>query len=220
MNDFVSTAFQDADVMLFLTEPGEPFEDDDPILQRLDRLEAPLMVGINKADRHEQAAVQAAVERWQTRFPNAEIYPLSALEGFGVPALLERMKEHLPEHPAYFPKDQWTDRPERFFVTEIIREKILRHYKQEIPYSVEVVVESFREADTIIRIGSVIYVNRASQKPILIGHQGRSIKRVGVEARQDMEAFFGKQVHLELFVKVREGWRERDRDLKQFGYEG
>lgn len=239
MNDAVKSAFQDADVLLFLTGPEDRWDDEDPILKRLDRLPVPLFVLINKADRYAQEEVVACMQRWEARFARTrkdlpagegtvdagqpvltEVLPISALHGHGVAALRERLIALLPQHPPYYPKDQWTDRPERFFVTETVRAKILEHYQQEIPYSVEVVVESFKEEPTIIRIQTLIFANRSSQKSILIGKGGSALTRMGKAARQELEAFFGKKVFLGIHVKVREGWRENDRDLKSFGYEG
>jgi GTP-binding protein Era len=219
MNEYVRSSFLDADVMLLVTEPGEQFEDDDSILERLRKIAAPLMVLINKVDLHEQQLVQELINRWQERFPDADVRPISAKEGLGVEGLKERLRQLLPEHPPYFDKDQWTDRPERFFVAEMVREKILLNYKQEIPYSVETAVETFQESEQIIRIRVVIFANRQSQKAILIGKAGQALKRVGVDARRDLETFFDKQVHLELYVKVREGWRDRQTDLRSFGYD-
>jgi GTP-binding protein Era len=175
---------------------------------------------LNKIDTTEQAELEAQVAHWQQLLPAAEIFPISALQGFGVKEVFERILELLPEAPAYFPKDQLTDRPERFFVGEIIREKILKHYKKEIPYSVEIETESFEETEELIRIGAVIMVERKSQKGILIGHKGSALKRVGTEARKDMEQFFAKKVFLEIFVKVNKNWRSDPRQLRRFGYSG
>ncbi len=219
MNEYVRSSFLDADVMLLVTEPRETFEEDDHILQRLGRMDVPLIVLVNKADLSDPETLKSEIARWETIFPKADVRTISAKTGDGVPALFDRLRAHLPEHPPYFDKDSWTDRPERFFATEIVREKILLNYKQEIPYSVEVAVETFQESEQIIRIRTLIFANRQSQKAILIGKEGRALKRVGIAARQDLEAFFGKQVHLELFVKVREGWRDKDADLRSFGYD-
>lgn len=239
MNDAVKSAFQDADVLLFLTGPEDRWDQEDPILQRIDRLAVPLIVLINKADLYPQEQVVECMQAWQERFARTrkdlmsrpgsalegqpvltEVLPVSALHGHGVSALRERLLELLPLHPPYYPKDQWTDRPERFFVTETVRAKILEHYQQEIPYSVEVAVESFKEEPNIIRIQALIFANRNTQKSILIGKGGRALTRMGKAARQELEAFFGKKVFLGLLVKVREGWRENERDLKRFGYDG
>jgi len=220
MNEYVRSSFLDADVMLLVTEPGETFAPDDPTLARLGRLEIPLMVLINKADKGDPEQLKALHHQWLVQFSRAEVRIIAAKTGEGVAALKEKLRSLLPEHPPYFDKDTWTDRPERFFVTEIVREKILLNYKQEIPYSVEVAVETFQETEAIIRVRTLIFANRQSQKAILIGREGQALKRVGMAARQDLEAFFGKQVHLELFVKVREGWRDKESDLRSFGYDG
>jgi GTP-binding protein Era len=173
---------------------------------------------LNKIDNSNQETLDAQVAYWSEKVPNAEIFPISALNGFGIPEVFSRIIELLPESPPFYPKDQITDKPERFFVNEIIREKILLHYKKEIPYSVEIDTEEFFESDNIIRMRSVIMVERDTQKGIIIGHKGSALKRVGVEARKDLEKFFGKQVHLELYVKVNKNWRSNERQLKRFGY--
>ena len=173
---------------------------------------------INKIDLGDAEQLEAAVTHWTEKVPKAEVFAISALRNFGVQEVLQRIIELLPEGPAYYPKDQFTDKPERFFVNESVREKILIHYKKEIPYSVEVVTEEFEEDEDIIRIRSVIMVERETQKGILIGHKGLAIKRVGMEARRDLEKFFGKQVHIELYVKVSKDWRRDGRQLRRFGY--
>ena len=220
MNEYVRTSFLDADVMMLVIEPGETFEADDPTIKRLTHMEVPVIVLLNKADVSDPELLKSLVEEWQTRLPKADVRVVSAKTGDGIEALKQQLRSLLPQHPPYFDKETWTDRPERFFVTEIVREKILLNYKQEIPYSVEVAVEAFTESEKIIRIRTVIFANRQSQKAILIGKDGRALKRVGIAARQDLETFFDKQVHLELFVKVREGWRDKEADLRSFGYEG
>ena len=187
-------------------------------MARIRNAKVPVLLLINKIDTSDQEFLEAQVAYWQETLPKAEIFPISALEGFGVEAVMGRLLELLPEGPAYFPKDQLTDKPERFFVGEIIREKILQQYQKEVPYAVEVVTESFIEEEDLIRIGAVINVERETQKGILIGHKGSALKRVGTEARKDMEAFFGKQVFLELFVKVSKNWRSNERQLRRFGY--
>ncbi len=219
MNEYVRSSFLDADVMLFVVEAEESYSDEDPIIKKLQGLDIPLIVLINKSDLSEQGILQAAVERWQSTLPKAEVRPISAKLGLGISDLFERLRQSLPDHAPYFDKESWTDRPERFFTTEIVREKILLNYKQEIPYSVEVVVETFQESEAIIRIRVIIFANRQSQKAILIGKEGKALKRVGMAARADLELFFDKQVHLELYVKVREGWRDKESDLRSFGYE-
>lgn len=219
MNRFIRSSFLDADVMLFLTEPGVEFVDEDPVVQRLKELGKKVLVLINKIDKADPGKVKTEVSIWTERLPEAEIRQISALEGHGVPELLERVQQSLPEHPPYFPTDALTDRPERFFAAEIIREKILLHYKQEIPYSVEVSIESFEEEEKIIRMKALLFCNRKSQKAIIIGKGGQAIKKMGTAARKDLEQFFDKPIYLETFVKVREGWRDRDQDLRRFGYD-
>ncbi len=218
MMDFVRTALDDADILLYMVEIGERGLKDADFMEKIRQSQIPVMLLLNKIDTSDQEKLEAEVAYWQQALPNAEIFPLSALENFGVQEVFSRILELLPEGPAYFPKDQLTDRPERFFVAEIIREKILQHYKKEIPYSVEVETESFEESDEIIRIGAVIMVERDSQKGILIGHKGSALKRVGTEARKDLETFFDKKVYLELYVKVNKDWRSNTRQLKRFGY--
>jgi GTP-binding protein Era len=173
---------------------------------------------LNKIDTSNQGHLEEQVAHWTAKVPNAEIYPISALQGFNVAQVFNRVVELLPESPAFYPKDTLTDKPERFFVNEIIREKILMHYKKEIPYSVEIDTEEFFEDEEIIRMRSIIMVERETQKGIIIGHKGAALKRVGVEARKDLEKFFGKQVHLELYVKVNKNWRNDSKQLKRFGY--
>lgn len=218
MMDFVRTALDDADILLYMVEIGERELKDADFMQRIRQSKIPVLLLLNKIDTSDQQKLEAEVGYWQQALPNAEVFPLSALENFGVQEVFQRILELLPEGPAYFPKDQLTDRPERFFVAEIIREKILRHYKKEIPYSVEVETESFEEGEELIRIGAVIMVERDSQKGILIGHKGSALKRVGSEARKDLEAFFDKKVYLELYVKVNKDWRSNSRQLRRFGY--
>ena len=218
MMDFVRTALDDADVVLYMVEIGEKELKDSSLGQKLRETQIPVLLLINKIDTSDQATLEAQVAYWAEAFPNAEIHPISALERFGIQPVLDRILELLPEAPPYFPKDQLTDKPERFFVGEIIREKILQHYKQEIPYAVEVETERFEESEELIRIGAVIMVERDSQKGIIIGHKGSALKRVGTEARKDLEAFFDKKVFLELFVKVNKDWRSNARQLRRFGY--
>ena len=182
-------------------------------------MKCPVIVLINKIDLSNQEALVKKVDEWHQALPQAEIMPISALNKFGVDRVLARIKELLPESPAYFDKDQWTDKPARFFVTEIIREKILLYYNKEIPYSVEVVVESFKETDRNIHINAVIYVERESQKGIIIGHKGVALKRMSTEARRSLEKFFGKSIYLETFVKVDKDWRNSDRAMKLYGYQ-
>lgn len=218
MMNFVRSALDDADVLLYMVEIGQKGLKDEAFLERIRKTEVPVLLLINKIDTSDQQTLEDQVEYWQQLLPKAEIFPISALERFNIQPVFDRILELLPEGPAYFPKDQLTDRPERFFVSEIIREKILRHYKKEIPYSVEIEVEAFEEGEDLIRIGAVIMVERDSQKGIIIGHKGSALKRVGSEARKDLEAFFDKKVYLELFVKVNKNWRSDSRQLRRFGY--
>lgn len=219
MMHFVKTAFEDADVLLFIVELGEKTLKDEEFLKKLQAAEVPVLILINKIDLGNEESLNSAVSNWSKIVPNAEIFAVSALRNFGVKEVFERIVELLPPSPPFFPKDQLTDKPERFFVNETIREKILMHYKKEVPYSVEIETEEFIEDEDIIRIRSVIMVERETQKGIIIGHKGSALKRVGMEARKDLEAFFGKQIHIELFVKVNKDWRSNERQLRRFGYD-
>ncbi|WP_310991377.1 GTPase Era [Aequorivita marina] len=218
MMDFVKSAFEDADVLLYLVELGEKDLKDEAFFNKITNAEIPVLLLINKIDKGNEELLSEALELWQKKVPNAEIFAISALQNFGVPEVFNRIIELLPESPAFYPKDQLTDKPERFFVNEAIREKILVHYKKEIPYSVEIDTEEFFEDEDIIRIRSIIMVERETQKGIIIGHKGAALKRVGVEARKDLEKFFGKQIHLELYVKVNKNWRSDEKQLRRFGY--
>jgi len=218
MMSFVKTALSDADILLFITDVYEDQPQDEKILHILKETETPVLTLINKMDQVDEEKVKNLVEKWKEILPNAEILPISALHNFNVDVVMNRIKELLPTSPAYYPKDSLTDKNERFFVTEIIREKILLNYKKEVPYSVEVLVESFKEAKDIIRISAIIIVSRDSQKGILIGHQGNRLKKVGTEARKDIEKFLHNKVFIELFVKVDKDWRDREDRLKQYGY--
>ena len=219
MMDFVKSAFEDADILIYMVEIGEKELKDEAFFKRINQLDVPVLLLINKVDTSDQNVLEEQVAYWKEKVPRAEIYPISALRNFQTEVVFNRIIELLPESPAFFPKDQLTNKPERFFVNEIIREKILLHYKKEIPYSVEVETESFADSETIIHIRSVIMVERESQKGIIIGHKGEALKRVGIEARTDLEKFFGKQIHLELFVKVNKDWRNNVRQLRRFGYD-
>ena len=219
MMDFVKSAFEDADILIYMVEIGEKELKDEVFFNRINKLDVPVLLLINKVDTSDQSTLEEQVAYWKEKVPRAEIFPISALRNFQTEVVFNRIIELLPESPAFFPKDQLTDKPERFFVNEIIREKILLYYKKEIPYSVEVETESFADSETIIHIRSVIMVERESQKGIIIGHKGEALKRVGVEARTDLEKFFGKQIHLELFVKVNKDWRSNARQLRRFGYD-
>ncbi|MDC3400106.1 GTPase Era [Schleiferiaceae bacterium] len=218
MMKFVSDAFEDADVFLYLVEPGDRALKDEGFFQKLATTAVPVLLIVNKIDTTTQEALEEEVGYWQTSLPNAEIIPISALEQANTDYLLSRLKELVPVSPPYFDKDALTDKTERFFVSEIIREQILLNYKKEIPYSVEVDVEEFKEEEDIIRMRCIIYVARDSQKGIIIGHKGSRLKAVGIGAREQLEAFFAKKVHVETFVKVKKNWRDNDLQLKRFGY--
>jgi len=218
MMDFVKSAFEDADVLIYIVEIGEEGLKDEAFFKKIENSEVPVLLLLNKIDKSNQDQLEEQVKYWSEKVPTAEIHPISALEGCNVAEVFNRIIELLPESPAFYPKDTLTDKPERFFVNEIIREKILMHYKKEIPYSVEIETGEFFEEEKIIRMRSVIMVERDTQKGIIIGHKGAALKRVGVEARKDLEKFFGKQVHLELYVKVNKNWRSDARQLKRFGY--
>ena len=218
MMDFVKSAFDDADVLVYMVEIGEKELKDEAFFKKITNSKIPVLLLLNKIDNSNQEQLEEQAELWQQKVPNAEFFPISALQGFNVQNVFDRIIELLPESPAFYPKDQLTDKPERFFVNEAIREKILIHYKKEIPYAVEVDTEEFFEEEKIIRMRSVIMVERETQKGIIIGHKGSALKRVGVEARKDLEKFFGKQVHLELYVKVNKNWRSNQGQLRRFGY--
>jgi len=218
MMGFVKSAFEDADVLIYMVEIGEKELKDEAFFNKIIGTDIPVILLLNKIDKSNQEELESQVQMWTEKVPNAEIFPVSALEGFNVAEVFNRIIELLPESPAFYPKDTLTDKPERFFVNEIIREKILMHYKKEIPYAVEIDTQEFFEEEKIIRMRSVIMVERETQKGIIIGHKGAALKRVGVEARKDLEKFFGKQVHLELYVKVNKNWRSDQRQLKRFGY--
>lgn len=218
MMGFVKSAFEDADILIYMVEIGEQALKDEAFFKKITSSKIPVLLLLNKIDISDQTQLETQVQLWASKVPNAEIIPISALEGFQVKEVLDRIIELLPESPAFYPKDQLTDKPERFFINENIREKILIHYKKEIPYAVEVDTEEFFEEENIIRIRSVIMVERETQKGIIIGHKGSALKRVGVEARKDLEKFFGKQIHLELYVKVNKNWRSNQNMLRRFGY--
>ena len=215
---FSESALQDADVLLYVTDVVENPEKNEDFLSKVARMTIPVLLLINKIDESDQKTLVDLVERWHGLLPNAEILPISAKNNFGVDVLLKRIKELLPDSPPYFDKDQLTDKPARFFVSEIIREKIVLYYDKEIPYSVEVAVETFKETQKNMHINGVIYVERNSQKGIIIGHQGCALKKMSTEARKSLERFFGKSVYLETFVKVDKDWRSSDRELNSFGY--
>ncbi len=223
MNSFVFSTFEDADCMLFVTDTQEKYEDDDEVIQRLKKIKIPLFLIINKTDVAKPEEIVALIQTWNKRVKFTETIPISALEKFNTDTILKLILGLLPEGPPYYPKDQLTDKSERFFVSEIIREKILIQYKQEIPYSCEVIVEEFKETTNnkgkLTRIRAVIYVARKTQKSIIIGKDGFAIKKLGTAARRDIEDFLEQNVFLELFVKVKDNWRDDDKMLKHFGYQ-
>jgi len=218
MMDFVHGAFQDADILLYMVETGEKGLKDEKLFERLKNTDLPILLLLNKIDRVEQDFVKEQILFWKELLPNAEIHPISALNKFNLDLVMTRIKALLPVSPPYFEKDALTDKSERFFVSETIREKILKYYKKEIPYSVEIEVEEFFDEEDIIKIRAIIFVARESQKGIIIGHKGRALKKVGTLARRDMEAFFQKKIFLDLYVKVNKDWRDDDKQLKRFGY--
>ena len=218
MMDFVHGAFQDADILLYMVETGEKGLKDEKLFERLKNTDLPILLLLNKIDRVEQDFVKEQILFWKELLPNAEIHPISALNKFNLDLVMARIKALLPVSPPYFEKDALTDKSERFFVSETIREKILKYYKKEIPYSVEIEVEEFFDEEDIIKIRAIIFVARESQKGIIIGHKGRALKKVGTLARRDMEAFLQKKIFLDLYVKVNKDWRDDDKQLKRFGY--
>ena len=218
MMSFVKSAFEDADVLIYMVEIGEKELKDESFFNKITHAKIPVLLVINKIDKSNQQQVEEKIEYWKTKVPNAEIFVISALEKFNIETVFNRIIELLPESPAFYPKDQLTDKPERFFINEAIREKILLHYKKEIPYAVEVETEEFNETDKLIKIRSIIMVERETQKGIIIGHKGAALKRVGTEARKDLQQFFGKKIHMELYVKVNKNWRSDKRQLRRFGY--
>lgn len=215
---FSESALADADILLYVTDVVENPEKNMDFLDKVKKMSIPVLLLVNKIDESNQETLSTIVEKWHGLLPNAEILPISAKNKFGTDILMKRIKELLPESPAYFDKEQLTDKPAKFFVSEIVREKILRYYDKEIPYSVEVAVERFKEDDKHIHINVVIYVERDSQKGIIIGHQGMALKKVSSEARKSLEKFFDKKIYLETFVKVDKDWRNSERELNHFGY--
>ena len=218
MLQFSESALADADILLYVTDVVEDPEKNMDFLEKVSKMSISVILLINKIDESDQKTLGKLVTKWHGLLPNAEILPISAKNKFGVDILLKRVHELLPESPAFFDKDQLTDKPAKFFVSEIIREKILRYYDKEIPYSVEVVIERFKEDDRQIHISAIIYVERSSQKGIIIGHQGMALKKVSTEARKSLERFFDKKIFLETFVKVDKDWRNSQKELKHFGY--
>lgn len=218
MLQFSRSALTDADILMYVTDVYDAEPKDMDFVQKINSDNVPLLVLINKIDLIDQDKLELLVEKWHGIFPRGEILPISALEKFNVDYLMKRIKELLPESPPFFDKDQLTDKPVRFFISEIIREKVLLNYQKEVPYAVEVEIEEFHEEENLIRIGAVIYVERDSQKGIIIGKGGKSLKKVGVQARKDIEEFLGQKVFLSLYVKVEKDWRNKEKKLKDFGY--
>ena len=218
MMDFVKSALEDADVILYMVEIGEKSIKDPDVHNKIQSTKIPTIILLNKIDLSNQEDLENQINIWSNKYPNTEIYPISALNNFNTEKVINRIIELIPESPPYFPKDQLTDKPERFFVNEKLREKILLYYNKEIPYSVEVVTEEFKEEESIIKIRSQILVERESQKGIIIGHKGVALKKIGTKSRIDLEKFFGKKVFIELHVKVSKNWRSNSNQLKKFGY--
>lgn len=218
MMDFVKSAFEDADVLIYMVEIGEKELKDEDFFNKIIHSKIPVLLLLNKIDKSNQEQLEEQIDLWKSKVPNAQIFPISALENFNVKEVFDRILQLLPESPPYYPKDALTDKPERFFVNETIREKILLNYDKEIPYAVEIETEEFLEDEKIIRIRSVIMVERDTQKGIIIGHKGSALKKVGMQAREDLEQFFGKQIHIELYVKVNKDWRSNAYQLRRFGY--
>ena len=218
MMDFVKNALEDADIIIYMLEIGEKSIKNNQVHKKILNANVPTFILLNKIDLSDQKNLEDQVILWKELYPKAHIYPISALNNFNIDIVLKHLIELIPQSPPYFPKDQLTDKPERFFVNEILREKILLYYNKEIPYSVEVVTEDFKEEDNIIKIKSVIFVERDSQKGIIIGHKGSALKKIGTKARRGLEIFFGKKIYIELQVKVSKNWRSNSKVLKKFGY--
>ena len=218
MMQYVKSAFQDADVILYVVEIGEKGLKDIEIFEKIQKLKIPLIILLNKIDLVSQDKVLEEIENWKNKFSSAKVLPISALNGFNIDEIVELILDVLPESPPYYSKDEVTDKSERFFIEEIIREKILKHYKKEVPYSVEITVEEFFEEEEIIKIRAIIYVLRESQKGIIIGHKGLGLKRIGTESRKDIEKMLGKKVFLTTPIKVKKDWRDNTSQLKKFGY--
>lgn len=218
MMRFVGSAFEDADIFLYVTDVVEKMDKNQQYIDKLLQTKVPILLLINKIDLSNQEELEVLVEKWEKILPRAEVIPVSATNNFNLEQVFRRILELLPEGPAFYPKDSLTDKTERFFVSEIIREKILYNYRKEIPYSVEVEIEEFKETEELLRIAATINVIRPSQKGIIIGHKGQALKKTGTEARKDIEQFFGKKVFIELFVKVSKDWRDKESNLKDFGY--
>jgi len=217
MNQYIATALKDADIVLLMTEPDHPFADQE-IIDKFNASDVQVIIVINKIDLSNQQAIVEQMEAWKIKMPGSEVIPVSALNNFNIEKVFDTIIQYLPEHEAYYPKDELTDKSTRFFISEIIREKILLNYKKEIPYSAEVAIDQYKEEERLIRISAIIYVNRDTQKAIILGHQGSAIKRTATAARLDIEDFIGKKVFLEVTVKVSKDWRDNENTLKQFGY--
>jgi len=218
MMDFVKESFKDADIILFITEIGDEKQPNEYLLKKLQKIEIPFLIILNKIDTSTQDKMHESITFWHNLLPNAEILPISALEKFNIDFIIPKLVSLLPESPPFYPKDAITDKPERFFVNETIREKILLNYKKEIPYSVEIVTESFKEDENILKIEAIIYVERDSQKGIIIGHKGEMLRKIAIESMKDLEQFFNKRIDLNLFIKVKKDWRKSKNDVKNFGY--
>ena len=218
MMEFVKSALDDADVLLYMVEIGEKSIKDIEVHNKINNLKVPVIILLNKIDLSDQQQLEIEINNWSKMYPKSDVYPISALNNFNIEKVINRIVKLIPESPPYFPKDQLTDKPERFFVNEKLREKILLYYNKEIPYSVEVQTEEFKEEESIIKIRSLILVERESQKGIIIGHKGVALKKIGTKARIDLEKFFGKKVFIELYVKVSKNWRSNPNQLKKFGY--
>ena len=218
MMDFVKSALEDADVLLYIVEIGEESIKDSQVHNKIQSNKIPSIILLNKIDLSNQEYIENQINIWSSKYPDTEIYPISALNNFNIEKVINKIIELIPESPPYFPKDQLTDKPERFFVNEKLREKILLYYDKEIPYSVEVQTEKFKDEESIIKIRSLILVERESQKGIIIGHKGVALKKIGSKARIDLERFFGKKVFIELYVKVSKNWRSNQNQLRKFGY--
>ena len=218
MNLYIDSAIKDADILILMTEPDYQFADQD-IIDKLNNSTVQVIIVINKIDLSNQKAIMDEMVMWNTKMPNAEVIPVSALNNFNIEKLFDRIMHYLPEHEAFYPKDELTDKSVRFFISEIIREKILLNYKKEIPYSAEVAIDQYKEEEKLVRISAIIYVTRDTQKAIILGHQGNAIKKTATAARLDIEDFIGKKVFLEITVKVSKDWRDNENTLKRFGYD-
>lgn len=218
MNLYINSALKDADILLLMTEPEYEFAEQD-IIDKFNKSSIPVIVVINKIDLSNQKAIMDDIEAWNTKMPKAEVIPVSAVNNFNIEKLFDSIIHYLPEHEAFYPKDELTDKSVRFFISEIIREKILLNYKKEIPYAAEVAIDQYKEEDRLVRISAIIYVTRETQKAIILGHQGNAIKKTATAARLDIEDFIGKKVFLEITVKVSKDWRDNENTLKRFGYD-